>query len=261
MHPPAPCGAGPNEGEMGSVYDHFNPPAPCGAGRAAPSTRTGSQTNFNPPAPCGAGLHQITEHIVTHVFQSTRPMRGGTRMRPGTWPALPGFQSTRPMRGGTWFCHRLSTDHGYFNPPAPCGAGPPWFCYLVTNSSHFNPPAPCGAGRANFESAAGKGRFQSTRPVRGGTFFYRRAILVDHISIHPPRAGRDGLQPGFEIRCNPFQSTRPVRGGTQTLGNLPYTHALFQSTRPVRGGTGPLQPGGHGPDISIHPPRAGRDGY
>ena len=34
--------------------DHFNPPAPCGAGQDNGQAK-GRKRNFNPPAPCGAG--------------------------------------------------------------------------------------------------------------------------------------------------------------------------------------------------------------
>ena len=55
--------------------------------------------------------------------------------------------------------------------------------------------------------------FQSTRPLRGGTFF----TLVFPVILT-------------------FQSTRPLRGGTQPFPppKIPFT---FQSTRPLRGGT------------------------
>ena len=78
-----------------------------------------------------------------------------------------------------------------FNPPAPCGAGPPFLYHSFTKiyisihpplagrdtylrsirkaCCHFNPPAPCGAGLA----------------IRSPTWYPFR------ISIHPPLAGRD----------------------------------------------------------------------
>ena len=34
--------------------------------------------------------------------------------------------------------------------------------------------------------------FQSTRPVRGGTLLDQTGLELGVISIHPPRAGRDG---------------------------------------------------------------------
>ncbi len=61
-------------------------------------------------------------------------------------------------------------------------------------------------------------------------------MAMIHISIHPPRAGRDKERMTFFSSISEFQSTLPVRGGTVTQ----IQHLL-------------------GPDISIHPPRAGRD--
>ena len=56
----------------------------------------------------------------------------------------------------------------------------------------------------------------------------------------------------------PFQSTRPVRGGTCT-STITFSCFLFQSTRPVRGGTPAAATEAEHKQISIHPPRAGRD--
>ena len=58
------------------------------------------------------------------------------------------FQSTRPLRGGTLLRGQHQADCQYFNPPAPCGAGPkkrpkPF------KLRYFNPPAPCGAGQGS----------------------------------------------------------------------------------------------------------------
>ena len=124
-------------------------------------------------------------------------------------------------------------------------------------------------------------RFQSTRPVRGGTDGVSILVLVALISIHPPRAGRDSMGAYVIIMPDKFQSTRPVRGGTAVLflqqlhGRIsihppragrdePFssnaiTSKPFQSTRPVRGGTTRALPRCWSNTISIHPPRAGRD--
>ena len=141
--------------------------------------------NFNPPAPCGAGqLGAILacKHI---LFQSTRPVRGGTH-RDTRSSGQDRFQSTRPVRGGTY---GLSTH--FFNPPAPCGAGPlPWPRQLLTGD--FNPPAPCGAGR-NVAALSVHGERISIHPPRAGRDVASAAVgsLSVDISIHPPRAGRD----------------------------------------------------------------------
>ena len=168
------------------------------------------------------------------LFSSTRPVRGGTVMPHGAGSCAL-FQSTRPVRGGTSSPVLLSTFFGYFNPPAPCGAGrrrPGRAGY----PRYFNPPAPCGAGRKSFRKEVFLLLFQSTRPVRGGT---RRP----KIPIAPPRR---------------FQSTRPVRGGTSQRSRS-FLSMSFQSTRPVRGGTAGSKSVATCILISIHPPRAGRD--
>ena len=57
---------------------------------------------------------------------------------------------------------------------------------------NFNPPAPCGAGLSHFVTLTLDAAFQSTRPLRGGTF----------------------NQLDIRLRGERFQSTRPSRGGT-----------------------------------------------
>ena len=101
-------------------------------------------------------------------------------------------------------------------------------------------------------------RFQSTRPLRGGTRIRRIRVECLVISIHPPLAGRDhkeemtawqrriSIHPPlagrdtYESTCSYifriFQSTRPLRGGTCRVG-MNLLRPSFQSTRPLRGGT------------------------
>ena len=145
FNPPAPCGAGRWSGTTFSVGHtiSIHPPHagrdvivsilaslqsisihPPHAGRdVGTNWRRRTRRNFNPPAPCGAGLPQVVALQPESAFQSTRPMRGGTRpageirghvddFNPpapcGAGRSLrrtkgrnDGFQSTRPMRGGT----------------------------------------------------------------------------------------------------------------------------------------------------------------
>ena len=146
----------------------FNPPAPCGAGPGRMPAGMRIPSDFNPPAPCGAGLRSLL--------------------------------------------HRYPAQH-YFNPPAPCGAGPAGgnvfspstFISIhppragrdrrrqstFFSSLHFNPPAPCGAGPLRRSQWRLAEKFQSTRPVRGGTNKDRKKQIQQR-----------------------FQSPRPVRGGT-----------------------------------------------
>ena len=77
FNPPAPCGAGPLTMARRFPPRHFNPPAPCGAGLNLKGLRY-FLVNFNPPAPCGAGRSFGGRKPRPRIFQSTRPLRGGT---------------------------------------------------------------------------------------------------------------------------------------------------------------------------------------
>ena len=123
---------------------HFNPPAPCGAGLSFVWLLFAQwQISIHPPH-AGRDSISTTSLSALRIFQSTRPMRGGTAIsKPSFWNSV-AFQSTRPMRGGT-SSGRILSPVVYFNPPAPCGAGHFMLssCYIIR---YFNPPAPCGAG-------------------------------------------------------------------------------------------------------------------
>ena len=84
---------------------------------------------------------------------------------------------------------------------------------MQTSSIDFNPPAPCGAGLFLASQTFDIDKFQSTRPLRGGTI-YTICYNVKEV----------------------FQSTRPLRGGTMIVDKNPAI-IEFQSTRPLRGGT------------------------
>ena len=214
-----------------------------------------------------------------YTFQSTRPLRGGTGWH--NCPLAACLISIHPPLAGRDYPRTpWSRASCYFNPPAPCGAGPrrrPGTSW----TTNFNPPAPCGAGLQRQLDEANRKVFQSTRPLRGGTPVHDVRAHLGNISIHPPLAGRDlyhrsptccwlafqstrplrgGTCAVFERSENgEFQSTRPLRGGTSTSSGDIYTK-IFQSTRPLRGGTCIDPAIGSGlPKISIHPPLAGRD--
>ena len=125
--------------------------------------------------------------------------------------------------------------HRDFNPPSPCGEGPPAILFFLP-SYNFNPPSPCGEG-------------PQRRPLETFCFYF-----------NPPSPCGEGRI----CRYSPngpagFQSTLPVWGGTPIVACGYMMISIFQSTLPVWGGT----PAGFGPwvpgTISIHPPRVGRD--
>ena len=233
FNPPAPCGAGPSGGRTARRPAHFNPPAPCGAGLRSAACSTircyfnppapcgagplhcclsGPEKDFNPPAPCGAGPWDHSCLSLPQIFQSTRPLRGGTRDVPAQWrifvisihPPLAGrdmtgcwrcpyhgtFQSTRPLRGGTRRC----SGHRSARPIS------------------IHPPL---AGRD-----------------------HRACLIVQEavISIHPPLAGRDSGVPRAGADDGHFNPPAPCGAGLVDDGAT-ISAPAFQSTRPLRGGT------------------------
>ena len=145
FNPPAPCGAGLVPNIPSNRRNNFNPPAPCGAGRGGARIKSKAPIDFNPPAPCGAGHSRRGCRCWGTQFQSTRPVRGGTRTRPP--PLAQCTISIHPPRAGRDV----------------------QVLYRAPKSPDFNPPAPCGAGPAMRMISSRTAAFQSTRPVRGGT--------------------------------------------------------------------------------------------
>ena len=169
----------------------------------------------------------------------------------------------------------------YFNPPAPCGAGqgrpqrvtgtfpisihPPRAgrdrAVVLDCDAHrcisIHPPR---AGRDEVSTMAihSAGRFQSTRPVRGGTFGLFDRGLAGAISIHPPRAGRD-FHNILHLPGSPI-SIHPPRAGRDGYSRNDCTHSdYFNPPAPCGAGPGWITAKLTSDFISIHPPRAGRD--
>jgi len=189
---------------------------------------------FNPRAPRGARLGKTAGQAADHKFQSTRPARGATCVISRSLFVLP--VSIHAPRAGR--------DRGRKT----------WMGGL----SGFNPRAPRGARPHTFRLPSTSRRFQSTRPARGATLVRRHECHYIRVSIHAPRAGRDGSYPHSTRSFLRFQSTRPARGAT-ICGGSGTLRAMFQSTRPARGATTTSSDHHNRHPVSIHAPRAGRD--
>ena len=102
------------------------------------------------------------------------------------------------------------------------------------------------------------GEFQSTRPVRGATKRRAAARLVEVISIHAPRAGRDRRS----LRCREarqnFNPRAPCGARRDMIGQTDPAELI--SIHAPRAGRDYLE-GAYDSnrEISIHAPRAGRD--
>ena len=103
--------------------------------------------------------------------------------------------------------------------------------------------------------------FQSTRPVRGATEFFKLQRKYKCISIHAPRAGRDPSE-SDDLEVTPDISIHAPRAGRDKIsGKVRRNSYKFQSTRPVRGATANEDRKSIICHISIHAPRAGRDSW
>ena len=174
---------------------------------------------------------------ITSQFQSTLPVWGGTVGWRWSRKRLQ-FQSTLPVWGGTGRVR-----------PGDCGAWVSIHPPRVGRDPHFWPLAPRRA------------RFQSTLPVWGGTHERAGDTAQAEVSIHPPRVGRDpGLFLMVNVR-NRFQSTLPVWGGTAAAAEHPRNSRCFNPPSPCGEGlcAGPVADSER--EVSIHPPRVGRDLY
>ena len=173
---------------------------------------------FNPRAPCGARRGPGNNYRFHPRFQSTRPLRGATLVRPVSFfisiyfnPRAPCgarrsdtvmdpsgilFQSTRPLRGATRWPRQslLGRSISIHAPLAGRDMPPGW---QVQSRHNFNPRAPCGARLLRSASLSRSILFQSTRPLRGAT-------------------GTSAQPSGIAT----FQSTRPLRGATAKVYKL-----------------------------------------
>ena len=153
MHPPAPCGAGPSAALAQEVILQISIHPPR-AGRDLPSNSElmRAAIYFNPPAPCGAGLQD-------------KYVKGN-----------PDYISIHPPHAGrdyARFCLKSHLSAISIHPPH--AGRDPQNLPIDHLLEDFNPPAPCGAGRCHCPDILAGCRFQSTRPMRGGTI-YRGAL-------------------------------------------------------------------------------------
>ena len=111
-----------------------------------------------------------------------------------------------------------------------------WAGVWVTEQIDFNPRVPCGTRLLHDHSLLCLLSFQSTRPMRDATSYWRVSRITETISIHASHAGRDCHS------CPPFPSVANfnprVPCGTRRTSYISLVLSfLFQSTRPMRDAT------------------------
>ena len=234
----------------------FNPRAPRGA-RLYRLENKERELGFNPRAPRGARPAARSHRRQGRAFQSTRPARGATRVRPGR-SALRFVSIHAPRAGrdppGRW----RSVPRTGFNPRAPRGARQRWNATIVA-WAQFQSTRPARGATSAMRVFLAWATFQSTRPARGATTKAAPKRGVVLVSIHAPRAGRDwaynrpartvaGFNPRAPRGARPAGAAPPAspssvsihapRAGRDTGAVASTKHlAPFQSTRPARGAT------------------------
>ena len=180
-------------------------------------------------------------------------------------PEKPLFQSTRPMRGGTRWRRRGNGGAAISIHPPHAGrdAGKraaQIFCQISIHPPHagrdavasetapeeprFQSTRPMRGGTIVLGDEFSVQIFQSTRPMRGGTLHSFGPVIGLTISIHPPHAGRDNLTIFPRSISWVFQSTRPMRGGTANISRSAQKSGYFNPPAPCGAGRGAAVQGG-----------------
>ena len=217
---------------------------------------------------------------VSPRFQSTLPVWGGTRTLITLWYQDRHFNPPSPCGEGP-FCNRKCTCFGNFNPPSPCGEGPisaaprpqrmrisihpprvgrdekPRLCRLL--HPDFNPPSPCGEGLQKSCQRVCQGYFNPPSPCGEGPVAHPLTPIRGSDFNPPSPCGEGQIASAVNEILAGFQSTLPVWGGTRTNERPTATAIDFNPPSPCGEGLDDIDLSDVQADISIHPPRVGRD--
>jgi len=262
-----------------AVHVIFQSPLPVRGGTQCHAGARLFPGYFNPPSPCGEGRHlPDPKHPSAVVFQSTLPVRGGTYQRLKLYSSGI-FQSTLPVRGGTQSVNaRVPRCTISIHPPRagrdrkplsivkdesisihpPRAGRDKTTVDVVDDGLYFNPPSPCGEGPETY-TVSDNGVTISIHPPRAGRDVLCRVPSLPLAYFNPPSPCGEGLNyPLFGTAYDPFQSTLPVRGGT-AWSRKRILPSHFNPPSPCGEGPESREPVHQSLEISIHPPRAGRD--
>ena len=172
---------------------YFNPRAPYGARRDNERFTDATLISIHAPH-TGRDLVVELAQLSRPEFQSTRPIRGATRLAAAGYAQPERFQSTRPIRGATTHPEIHRPECNDFNPRAPYGArrGPG---FAGGDPSDFNPRAPYGARHPGSGGPGPAPDFNPRAPYGARHDALCRNVEVVAISIHAPHTGRDLFLP------------------------------------------------------------------
>ena len=125
--------------------------------------------------------------------------------------------------------------------------------------TNFNPRAPCGARPRRGTTTNSTTLFQSTRPMRGATFYILPTMRARDISIHAPHAGRDAGDK-YITGSNCISIHAPLAGcDVEHIQHTVWFSPYFNPRAPCGARQGDHLGGTPLRAISIHAPHAGRD--
>ena len=150
--------------------------------------------------------------VMWHLFQSTLPLRGATRVLSFLSSAL-SISIHAPLTGSDDDLAKVTLLIVNFNPRSPYGERHPR-ARGPTSDIDFNPRSPYGERPGALACSDAGLVFQSTLPLRGATFSARSLLDEWRISIHAPLTGSDQNSSGCQSLRFLFQSTLPLRGAT-----------------------------------------------
>ena len=205
---------------------NFNPRAPYGA-RPCDWRRRLLRTAISIHAPhTGRDGQRRGQHDDERVISIHAPHTGRDLPCTVSMDIVRRFQSTRPIRGAT----RITASalrSSRISIHAPHTGRDKNSRFRSSGSALFQSTRPIRGATFRFGLISpGSTSFQSTRPIRGATSFSRPTIPLGQISIHAPHTGRDVTARMSMLERRLFQSTRPIRGATQrySTGHSPLDH-------------------------------------
>ena len=146
---------------------------------------------FNPRAPCGA-----------------------RQSRKGRSSSHTGFQSTRPMRGATKLYEIIDGLFG-ISIHAPHAGRDSRRLFAVSSTTAFQSTRPMRGATERLEKPYRPGAISIHAPHAGRDDTSSNHTSFGLISIHAPHAGRDVNDFDVDSDTLKFQSTRPMRGATR----------------------------------------------
>ena len=156
---------------------------------------------FQSTRPLRGGTRTVRAHVLRQTFQSTRPLRGGTCTVKSQRDEI--LISIHPPLAGRDHQHDAAVQRRLISIHPPLAGRDRAHSSAIVRASYFNPPAPCGAGPSRPLCSHPESLFQSTRPLRGGTAILHKKT-VQNIAYCTKSAFTLAVLSGFLALMRPF---------------------------------------------------------